>query len=69
MRSDRAVVIDYTNWKGERRKREVIPSALYYGFTEFHQEWQWILRAFDVEKNTSRDFAMKDVHGWEPTGG
>lgn len=62
----RIVIIDYTNWKGERRKRLVDPIGMIYGRNEWHVDDQWLLLAWDVEKDESRQFAMKDIHAWEP---
>ena len=60
---DRAVHLDYTNWKGERRWRRVLPQSLWYGTTSYHPTPQWFIRAVDLEKNAVRDFADKDLHG------
>ena len=57
------VELDYTNWKGERRLRRVLPRELWYGATNYHPEPQWFIRAIDLEKNAVRDFALRDVHG------
>jgi predicted DNA-binding transcriptional regulator YafY len=61
---EKTVILDYTNHKGERRERWVIPHRLYWGSTEYHPEPQWLLEAFDVEKQAIRTFAMDDVHSW-----
>lgn len=58
------VVIDYTNWKGERSLRRINPVALLFTSNEFHPEEQWLLLADDLDKNARRWFAMKDVHMW-----
>lgn len=60
------VIIDYTNWKGERSTRTVVPDVIYWGSNEWHKEPQWLLTAFDVEKQAKRNFAMKDIHSWTP---
>ncbi|MBY0559901.1 hypothetical protein [Hyphomicrobium sp.] len=65
--NERAVAIDYTNWRGERAWRTIVPqAAIYWGSTEWHPEKQWLLRALDVAKGEERDFAMKNIHGWRP---
>ncbi|TSD89161.1 hypothetical protein FFK22_009010 [Mycobacterium sp. KBS0706] len=43
---------------GERR---AVPMSVRFGSTEWHPEPQWLLRAFDVEKQAEREFAMKDM--------
>ena len=60
------VVIDYTNWKGKRREREIIPHYVGFGKTEFHPETQWLLYALDVEDDMEKAFAIKDIHSWKP---
>lgn len=63
------VVIDYTNYKGERRKRIVTPVRLFYvqkGQNEWHKDAQWIMVAIDQQSNTPKDFAMKNIHSWQP---
>lgn len=61
------VCIDYTNWRGERRTRKIIPIKLEFKSTEHHAEQQWILEAVDVERCEIRSFTMKDVHSWTPS--
>lgn len=64
---DAAVVtIDYTNYKGERRKRKIMPMDIEFRATPDHPTPQWILHAWDIEKDARRSFAMKDIHSWEP---
>jgi hypothetical protein len=67
--SDR-VVIDYTNHRGERATRYItpLPGGIKFTSSEWHPEPQWLMSAFDVDKQVWRDFAMKDIHGWRPSG-
>lgn len=60
----RAVLIDYTNWRGERSTRLVFPSSIRFGESPYHPGPQWLLDAWDVEKRAARTFAMKDIHRW-----
>lgn len=59
------VLIDYTNYRGERSKRIIAPRYAYFGATEFHSERQWLLSAVDIDKGP-RTFAIKDIHSWVP---
>lgn len=62
-----AVVIDYTNYQGERRLRTVEPTRIWWGVNDWHEDGpQWFLTANDLERGVSRDFAMKDIHSWKP---
>lgn len=60
------VEIDYTNWRGERSVRRVVPERIQWTANKWHRELQWLLRAWDEEKRDFRDFAMKDIHSWRP---
>lgn len=57
---------NYTNWRGEFGTREIFPETIkiYYGKTEWHQEEQWLMQAYDVLKHDIRTFAMKDIQGF-----
>lgn len=60
----REVAIDYTNYRGERSLRRVLPLGIFWGANEWHPEEQWLLSAMDLEKNAARIFAVKDIHSW-----
>ena len=60
------MIIDYTNWRGERAERRVIPYTLKWGSNEWHPEMQWMMLAHDVDKKLDRWFAMNAVHSWRP---
>ena len=64
-RDARPVTIDYTNHRGERGPRTIVPVRLRYG-TEppWHPEPQWLLEADDVEKGERRTFAIRNIHRW-----
>lgn len=52
----------YTNYRGETRTREACgPFEVSLEVVTHHLEKQWILTAFDVEKNAKRSYAMKDM--------
>jgi predicted DNA-binding transcriptional regulator YafY len=62
----KTVIIDYTNWRGERRERQIRPLANGLQFTknQWHPDPQWLLQAVDVESAGVRTFAMKNIHSW-----
>jgi predicted DNA-binding transcriptional regulator YafY len=66
--AEQVVVIDYTNWRGERSARQIIPEAHTFRFedTPYHPGPQWVFDAFDCGKAEVRTFAMKGVHSWSP---
>lgn len=51
----------YTNWRGVTAVRHILPQALQYKSTPHHQEPQWILEAFDFDKQDKRDFALNQM--------
>lgn len=64
---DMRVKIDYTNWQGERRIREIQPVEIKFEATKWHPEPQWILHAIDIDdpQYQEKGFAMKDIHSWK----
>lgn len=58
------VVIRYTNWRGETAHRRIIPKGMRFASTERHPEIQWILDAFDLDRNADRSFALRDISAW-----
>jgi len=65
--ADKATVnIVYTNYRGETGLRKIIPKRIWFGSTDWHPEEQWLLDAYDVNKNGDRSFALKDIRAWFP---
>ena len=55
------LVLTYTNHRGETGVRRIIPlAAPWWGQTDWHPEPQWLLRAFDVDRQAEREFALKN---------
>ncbi len=61
---NQAIEILYTNYRGETSRRVIIPAAIRFGATEYHPDPQWLLDAYDVDKQAERTFALSDVHKW-----
>jgi hypothetical protein len=68
------VVIDYTNWRGHRRKRRIRPlfGTLRFTETPHHKPAQWVFDAVDMEhvadgvvSPARRTFALAGIHSWE----
>jgi len=59
------VMINYTNWKGVTSLRKIIPIEIFFGATEWHKEEQWLLKAYDLDKNAERSFSVKDIKSWQ----
>jgi len=64
--NEKAITLDYTNYKGERAFRRVVPISISFTSNEWHKEPQWILKAFDLDREAERNFAIKDIHKWTP---
>ena len=65
MDNKKIVQIVYKNWKGITATRCIIPNDIFSGSTEWHKEEQWLLNAFDIDKQASRAFALKDIKSWK----
>jgi predicted DNA-binding transcriptional regulator YafY len=59
---EKTVVIEYTNWRGERGFRRIKPISIDYTSTKWHPDPQWIMDALDLDRNAVRSFAMRDIH-------
>jgi predicted DNA-binding transcriptional regulator YafY len=59
------VTILYTNYRGEKSYRKILPQQIIFSSNEWHPEEQWLLEAFDIEKQATRLFAIKDIHEWK----
>lgn len=56
----KAVRFRYRNWRGEESIRTAVPISIDFGTTEYHPEPQWIMSAYDEDKQAHRDFALAD---------
>lgn len=64
----KTLIIDYTNHKGERSERRIVPGGIWHGVTPWHPEAQWLLTAWDVAKQDRRDFALATIHAMRDGG-
>jgi hypothetical protein len=62
----RAIPIDviYTNFRGEKRVRRIVPLHIYFGKTKHHEYDQWLVCVNDVEKGEERVYALRDIEQW-----
>lgn len=56
----RSIMFGYTNYRGESAVRTTIPHRIYWGSTEWHPEPQWLLEAWDSEREAIRQFALTE---------
>ncbi len=62
---NRLVTAEYTNWRGQTSWRRFIPTEILWGKTEWHHEEQWLLKAWDLDKEDYRFYALKDFKSWK----
>lgn len=62
------LLVDYTNHRGERAIRQIMPIRLYFGSTQWHPQEQWMLEVYDHDKDAVRDYAIAGVHQWGMPG-
>jgi hypothetical protein len=58
-----SVTIDYTNHRGIRGIRRIRPISLQLGVSTYHPN-EWVVVAFDEDKQEERCFALRCIHGW-----
>jgi predicted DNA-binding transcriptional regulator YafY len=59
--SEKTIKILYTNYRNETKVRTIIPIKIWFGETDWHPEKQWLLDAYDLEKEAERSFALIDI--------
>mgnify|MGYP007130865211 CR=1 FL=1 len=55
------LVFVYKNWRGEVATRTVKDYSFYVGSTEYHEGTQVLMKAWYLNKNDWRIFAVKDI--------
>jgi predicted DNA-binding transcriptional regulator YafY len=63
-----SVVIDYTNWRGERSIRRIQPVKVSFEENPWHRPAQWLLEAIDLDDKhlSHKTFALSNIHSWKP---
>ncbi len=64
MEQEKTVTIVYTNYKGRTGVRKIVPGNIFFGHNKWHEENQWLMLAYDIEKEADRTFALKDIKAW-----
>ncbi len=54
----------YTNHRGELATRSVVNPVFFYGATEYYPDVQWLVSAFDLEKDAQRTFALNNIQAF-----
>lgn len=63
---NKAVRINYTNYRGETAQRQIIPLCIQFKASEYHKEPQWLMTVYDLDKKARREMAIKDMTDWTP---
>lgn len=63
--NESTVCVCYKNWRGETSWRTIIPERIYFGSNEYHQDAQWLMEAWDIDKQATRHFALLDILSWK----
>lgn len=60
----KVLYLDYTNWRGERAWRRVVPldRAPVFVTTPHHKEPVWTLRVYDLDRRAERSYVLKNIH-------
>jgi predicted DNA-binding transcriptional regulator YafY len=61
----KSIKLKYLNYRGEISWRHVMPIEIRFGRSSWHNDDQWLLKGYDLEKNAEREFAMKDIQSWD----
>ncbi len=56
--------IRYRNHRGEVSWRRITPLGIVHGLSQWHPGEQWLLQAWDEDKQAQRTFALADVLEW-----
>jgi predicted DNA-binding transcriptional regulator YafY len=55
------VTMTYTNYRGERANRLVLPERVWFGATDWHPAHQWLMDAYDFDRKGLRSFAVCEI--------
>lgn len=63
---DIALRVSYTNWRGVKGVRSIVPIHIKYDHSKYHSKNMndklWILVCYDLNKQTIREFSLKDIN-------
>ena len=57
---ERSVRFWYTNYRGKRSIRTIVPVTMWWGHTQWHPRRQWLMTAFDLDKRAELTFALEN---------
>jgi predicted DNA-binding transcriptional regulator YafY len=63
---DQVVQIVFTDSRGQRSARRIMPDRIWFGCTDWIREPQWLLDAYDLDRGTLRSYAMRSIENFTP---
>jgi hypothetical protein len=60
----RPIAVDYTNWRGERRVRKIVPVRIFPGSNQWHKEPQWLMEVVEPDDGETKTLAFAGIHGF-----
>lgn len=58
------IKVEYTNYRGEKGIRTIVPLGYEFGSNEYHKEEQWLLKVWDIDRQAERVYAAKEITRW-----
>lgn len=58
------IKVEYTNYRGEKGIRTIVPISFYFGSTEYHPQEQWLVKLWDMDRQAERIYALKEITRW-----
>jgi hypothetical protein len=62
----KTATVDYTDYRGVRAKRHILPIRLCYGWRDDRSDY--CIVGIDLETKEIRTFAIKNIHSWVDDG-
>ena len=62
----RVIEVLYAEEAGDLARYRILPIRIFFGRTPSQEKEQWLLEAHDVESQSVRVFALKDIQAWLP---
>ena len=64
IKTNNAIRVLYTNYRGVTAIRNIVPLSLSFGATEWHTTEQWLLKVWDCDRAAERVYALRDIKQW-----
>lgn len=58
------IKIRYTNYRGETAVRRIVPIQIRFAASKWHPDEQWLMDAYDIDRQAERSFALVDIREW-----